>query len=123
MSQDFNFRFDDLNQDKSSSLEGEKMSNDNFDIYTHIRNLCLIWPDNKKKFLNFSYMVSGDYNPDDGSIILLFTTNSVLIKGSNLEGLFEALINHLPKRITCTEGRYKLTVDKNDPIIDSIEII
>jgi len=125
MSQDFKLRFDEMRQSNPAKKDNPSLNNDDthFDSYGHVRNLCLIWPDNKKIFFNYAYLVSGEYLPDEGQIVLAFTTHTVVIKGSSLEGLYEELLSHLPRKIICVGERYKSSVGNGKPVIDSIEII
>ena len=107
MSQNFKLKFDELREGKPTE-KGDAVENtyETFDTPGHVRNLCFVWPDGRKKFLNYAYLVSGEYSPNDGSITLIFTTDTVVIKGSGLDGIFEALVNHLPMRICCKENRF-----------------
>jgi hypothetical protein len=125
MSQDFKLRYDQMRQSNPTKLDGDTVVKDceYFDQSSNTRNLCFVWADNRMKFYNYAYLISGDYLPDDSSITLVFTTDIIVIKGARLLGLFDELLRHLPRKIVCVEERYRLSVDENMPIIDSIEII
>lgn len=104
MSQRFSFKLNEKDVNKAEQEAIEK--SENHLTESHVRNLCFVWPDGKKKFLNYAYLVSGEYLPEENSIKLAFTSETILIKGDRLEGLFEQLLNHEPKRIVCTDERY-----------------
>lgn len=87
---------------------------------SHTRNLCMSWPDGRRIFLNYSYLVAAEYLPPENSIALSFTTHTVKIKGLRLEALFVELMDHLPRIITCTEERYKVLADENAPSVQEI---
>jgi hypothetical protein len=125
MSQDFKLRFDEMRRGNPTSTDvaAEIKDKEFFDNIGHVRNLCFVWPDNKMKFYNYAYLVSAGYLPDDGSITLAFTTDIVILKGIRLMGLFEDLLSHLPRKIICSEERYRSSLGDNKPIIESIEII
>lgn len=123
MSQNFKLKFDELREGKPTE-KGEAVENsyETFDTPGHVRNLCFVWPDGRKKFLNYAYLVSGEYSPDDGSITLIFTTDTVVVKGSGLDELFEELVSHRPMKVIYTDARYNDTM-KSKIIINNIELI
>ena len=123
MSQDFKLRFDEMKQGNPTRADETLRPSDNdyFDSTAAVRNLCLVWPDNRMKFYNYAYLVSGDYVPDESSILLTFTTDKVVIKGTMLVTLFEALLAHLPRKLVCAGERYKYSKDAHLPIIETME--
>jgi len=87
-----------------------------------VRNICFIWPDGKKKFLNYAYLISGEYLPEESAISLIFTSDTITIKGFKLEGLFDDLIQHLPSFISCSDPRYNETLAEPEIIINDIAV-
>jgi len=122
MSQRFRFKLNEKDVNKAEQEETEKSE-------THltespVRNLCFVWPNGKKKFLNYAYLVSGEYLPEENLIKLAFTSETILIKGERLEGLFEQLLDHEPRRIVCGDARYNaldaIEASVNEIIITNI---
>lgn len=90
----------------------------------HARNLCLVWPDGKRAFFNYAYLVSADFAPDgDTNLIRLgFSSQNVLLKGYRLENLFMLLLDHMPRIITAIDPRYIQADTELESIVTSIEI-
>jgi len=112
MSQDYKLKYAQMRENAAAnSSEGaepsaEQASGDSYPTASNTRNLCLCWPDGRKMFLNYAYLVSGEYQPEANMISLIFTTHLVVIKGHALDGLFEELSQHIPKQIAVVDGRY-----------------
>lgn len=87
----------------------------------HARNLCLVWPDGKRAFFNYAYLISADFNPGNemNLIKLGFSGQVVILKGFGLESLFMQLLDHLPKIIVMIDKRYIM----NDEGSQVLEII
>ncbi|REJ81693.1 MAG: hypothetical protein DWQ44_11235 [Bacteroidetes bacterium] len=85
------------------------------------RNICFILADGKWFFLNYAYLISGEYIPDDNRIILMFTSHIVELKGIFLENLFQELMNNLTKIIRVVDKRY--LNDNNINISAVVEIL
>jgi len=91
--------------------------------FTRPLNLCLVWPDGKRFFLSYSYLIAGEFNPEGetNQIQLYFTTYRVSLKGYGLETLFLALLEQLPHQLMAIEPRYVVSEEALDGTI--IEII
>ena len=76
----------------------------------HVRTLCLVSARGQRTFLNYAFMIAGEYVPEKSSITLTFSAHSVTLKGHRLESLFNDLAAHRPKEITATEERYTATM-------------
>lgn len=86
------------------------------------RNVCFELLTGYRIFLNYAYLISGDYKPDNNSIILCFTTHTVTLNGICLESLFFDFMQHIPRYIKCTEERYNdITTDIE--VVNTIQII
>lgn len=90
---------------------------------SHTRNICFIWPDGKRKFLSYGYLVSGEYSPDESNITLAFTTEILVLKGVNLESLFYEVMNHMAKQVVCTDARYNLIGEDQKFVVNEILIV
>lgn len=87
-----------------------------------VRNVCFVLLDGKHIFLNYNYLVSGEFFPEENRIALHFTTHGVTLKGYNLEKLYQDLVLHSPKMIVATNDRYSGIVNESISIVTAIEI-
>lgn len=72
-------------------------------------------------FLYYTYLVAGDFLPEDNKIMLGFTSHNVTLAGVHLESLYVDLMRHLPKNVICSNERYNQVEDEK-PIVNVIEI-
>lgn len=122
MSHDSELNFRKMQENDPTSIEKNVESISNYAAPGNVRNITFIWQDGKKQSLNYSYLVSCEYLPDDNAITILFTTHNVILKGVKLSGLFDALVAQLPETITCFDARYNATVEDKMSIVNEIVI-
>ncbi len=89
----------------------------------HIRFLCFVWLDGRRIFLNYNYLISAEYAPEENSIKLAFTTHSVLLKGIHLETLFYDLMQQKARQIICRDVRYNAIESEKNPVVNTIDIV
>lgn len=79
-----------------------------FHALGYARNLCLVWPDGKRLFLNYAYLLAGEFKvgEEKNEIKLSFSSHTIILRGYGLESLFMALLDHLPRMIIAIEERY-----------------
>jgi hypothetical protein len=79
----------------------------------------LVWPDGKRFFLNYSYLIAGEFIPEGetNQIRLYFTTYHVSLKGYGLEALFMALLQQWPAQLISIEPRYVVSEEAPDGTI------
>jgi len=124
MSQNFKLKFDEMREGKPTDKDdGLEQFNEAYASHGHVRNLCIIWPDGKMKFLNYAYLISGEYLPEESTITLIFTTDTVVMQGIGLHQLFNELTNHLPKQIKCNETRYQAISENEQYSISEVQIL
>lgn len=87
---------------------------------TGVKNVCFVLLDGKHIFLNYNYLVAGEFFPEDNKIVLHFTTHMVILIGHNLEKLYQDIMQHLPKTIKAMNDRYRNLLSENRPIIIEI---
>lgn len=125
MNPNFKLRFDQMKESNPADNAAEKEAIATSNEYPLVRplNLCLVWPDGKRFFLSYSYLIAGEFSPDGetNQIQLYFTTYRVSLKGYGLEALFMALLEHLPAQLVAIEPRYVVSEEAVDGTI--IEII
>ncbi|MBL7867385.1 MAG: hypothetical protein JNM71_05150 [Flavobacterium lindanitolerans] len=88
--------------------------------YTGVKNVCFVMLDGKHIFLNYSYLVAGEFFPEESKITLHFTTHVIILHGRNLENLYHDLMQHLPKVIIATDERYSGISQGNNPMVIKI---
>lgn len=117
--------FDKLNRGKDGQNTDASNPNDtqeieNYSTTGHVRNLCFVQTDGRRLFLNYAYLVSGEYSPEVNTIKLVYTTHEIMLKGRNLEGLFESLMGHVPRQIMAVEKRYDGTKEDSEIVVNEI---
>jgi len=87
-----------------------------------VRNLCFAWPDGRKLFLNYAYLVSGEFVTDGetNTIKLAFTSHLVTLKGYGLEELYIALIEQIPRIIEEEDARYRDTSESKTMVTEIV---
>jgi hypothetical protein len=117
-------RFQQIRENNLTAPQGavQDIAAAQYPVPSHARNLCLAWSDGSRLFLNYSYLVTGQFLPDEGSIILTFTTHKIVIKGLRLETLFMELMDQLPRVISCSEERYAALADQDAVLIQGIAV-
>lgn len=117
------FKFDQLGDNKNQ--EGDSARSEDIERYeseAQTRALTLIDTSGNHYFLNYSYLVSGEYKPNESVITLFFTSHTVTIKGTNLESLFEELLSNAIKKIACTDKRYASTKAEGEVFVSEMSV-
>ncbi len=126
MSHGFKFKYDEMRSndptDRSAQGQTSETKEENYWSGGNVRNVCFVMLDGNMIFLNYAYLVSGEFMPPENRIILSFTTHVVVMDGVFLEGLFKELMNHVPRFIVCVEPRYNVAYEKDQPIVNSINV-
>ncbi|KAA2241533.1 hypothetical protein F0L74_16695 [Chitinophaga agrisoli] len=122
MSQSFRFKYDQM-REGDPTQQNKSSENDSYSMESHVRNVCFVWLDGRRVFLNYGYLVSGDYDPVEGRIVLAFTSHVLTLTGIHLESLFYEFMQHVPRQIICTDPRYNATVERNTPTVNEIIIV
>lgn len=124
MSSEFKLKYDQMKANDPVSGDNPSQDGDaKYDRESYARNVCFVLSDKKQQAFNYSYLVSHEYSPDDGTIILHFTAHTVTLTGTNLQGLFDELLQQLPKFIICADERYNHLEENDKPVINKINIV
>lgn len=128
MNSGFKFKYDQIRENDPTKKESAIYLNTERNAATYYensnaKNVCFVWPDGKRIFLNYSYLVSGEYQPEENSITLTWTTHVVNLKGYQLEKLFNELMHHLPKEVVCIDTRYIQTIVNGTSIVKDIFVL
>lgn len=121
MSQDSRFKFDRMLDNDPTQPEAVQ-TGENYAAIGHARNICFVLADGRKLFLNYSYLVSGEYTPAEGKIVLTFTSHAVSLRGILLETLFDAVMSHIPRIIAWKDARYNAVAEKGQAVVNDIKI-
>ena len=109
----------------NKNMEDETQAEEKDDAYrtiTTVRNVCFIPKDGNAIFLNYAYLISGEYDGDSGIITLSFTTHTVTIKGYGLESTYYAFMEHIPRKLSLTNERYREILEEDNFMIQEINI-
>ncbi len=122
----FKLRFDEMRESNpadSNDVRNEQASADTYGGPGHVRNIYFVQLDGKMTFLNYAYLVSCDFDPDNegNGIVLGFTSHTITLKGYQLTELFFALGEQLPRLITAQDSRYRQT-QEDGPMVTEIVV-
>lgn len=84
------------------------------------RNVCFVWPDGKRLFLNYAYLIAVECSSAQDEIKLTFSSHTIRLSGFSLDALFVGLMNHAPQFIFKTDGRYLTETNRQETIIKEI---
>lgn len=87
------------------------------------RNVDFVLADGRRFFRNYAYLTGADYNPAENMIVLVFTSDSVTIKGRNLAKLYAAFLKHSVETVRCTEPRYLGTKGEAEVVVGEIVLV
>jgi len=118
MSHDFKLKYNQLRENDPTQIDLEK----NYPAESSIRNVCFIQSDGKRLFLNYGYLISGEFIPYENKIILGFTSHTISMVGMQMETMFLQLMNHFPQTIVCKDERYN-GIEENKSVVNSMEIL
>lgn len=123
MNRNFKLRFDQMKESNPAEAEPQASALPE-EEFTRPLNLCLVWPDGKRFFLSYSYLIAGEFNPEGETnrIQLYFTTYRVSLKGYGLEALFMALLEQLPHQLIAIEPRYVVSEEAPDGTVIEITV-
>ncbi|PSR56634.1 hypothetical protein AHMF7605_25635 [Adhaeribacter arboris] len=121
MSQGFKLRYDQLRENDPTKADAVSTTSnkDYYESTGNARNLCLVWPNGRRVFISYSYLVSGEFKLDDDKnvITLSFSSHTITLKGFGLQPLFMALLDHLPRMIMAVDARYALNDSLKEALV------
>ncbi|MGA0556817.1 hypothetical protein ACO2Q8_09215 [Larkinella sp. VNQ87] len=122
MNHGFKLRFDQM-RESNPTREQEPDGEANHSPGSH-RNLCLVWPDGRRAFFNYAYLIEGEFDPgnEKNSIQLHFSAYKITLQGYGLATLFTALLDHSPRFISVIDARYVMDADPEKEIVTDIFI-
>lgn len=98
---------------KENFIHETKAEKELYDVGSMVRNVCFVLGSGQSIFFNYAYLVSVELTVTDqvNTLTVNFTSQSIVLKGYNLQGLFEQLMSHIPKIIVVTNIRYVTDTD------------
>ena len=98
---------------KENFIHEAKAEKELYDVGSMVRNVCFVIGNGQSIFFNYAYLVSVELSVTDqvNTMMVNFTSQSIILKGYNLQGLFEQLMCHIPKVIIAKNIRYVTDTD------------
>jgi len=127
MNTDLKLRFDQMRQgdpSKPENLSGGTGDSTVSHLTGYARNLCLVWPDGRRYFLNYAYLIGGEFlvGEEMNQITLNFSSHTAILKGYGLQTLYMELLDHLPKIVSAIDPRYAHNKHGKDMLIVSMVV-
>lgn len=122
MSHPYNYKFDQM-RNNAPDGEGGSESIINHASPSNDRKVCFVQLDGSKLSLNYSFLLTCEYYPEQSMISLDFTTHTVTVYGLLLEKVFEELETNMPKKIICKDARYNSINEAGKPVVNKIEVL
>ena len=125
MSQEFRLRFDQMRDNHSPSepeIPSSPVAEESYFGPGYARYVCFGWPDGRRLFLSYSYLVAGEYVPEQNTIALQFTSHHIMLSGLRLEQMYFALMHQMAKLVIETDPRYETLEDTKTPVVHSISV-
>ncbi|MFN3377932.1 MAG: hypothetical protein ACK41O_00670 [Runella zeae] len=123
MNREFKLRFDQMREGNPS--KAEEGTEDNLSPNSApARSLCLVWPNGRRFFLSYAYLMAGELHlsREKNEILLYFSSHTVTLRGYGLESLFTELMQHLPSLIYQSEERYVTSEQNQGAFVTEIEV-
>lgn len=124
MNRGFNLKYDQMKQnDPTNNPQTGDDSDQSIILYDpdeQVRNICFVIDTTRRMFLNYSYLISGEYLPEENKIILTFTTYNIVIIGVNLVPFYNHLMDNKVRMVLAVDSRYNDLVD-NKPVVNKID--
>jgi hypothetical protein len=100
----------------------EKKSLTYYDTYGHARNVCFVQASGTTLFLNYTYLISGEFSPEEDTITITFTTHIVTLQGHNLGPVCDSLAVQSLQHITTVDERYAATEEETASYVTHIDV-
>ncbi|WP_273214803.1 hypothetical protein [Runella zeae] len=124
MNREFKLRFDQMREGNPSKAEEEGADENLLPPSAPARSLCLVWPNGRRFFLSYAYLMAGELNlsREKNEILLYFSSHTVTLRGYGLQSLFTELMQHLPSLIYQSEERYVTPEQNQGAFVTQIEV-
>lgn len=124
MNREFKLRFDQMKQGNPTLPEPPpEVPGEPDGGYRSPRSLELDWPDGRRFFLSYAYLIGGEFSGGEPNrITLYFTSYTVFVKGYGLASLMPALSSHEQPWLAVTEARYVSPEETDSPVVTDIRV-
>jgi len=127
MNPEFKLRFDQMRQGDPSKPDNVSAADGENALYHPMgfaRNLCLVWPDGGRYFLNYAYLISAEFvvGDDMNKITLNFSSHTAILNGHGLEPLYMEFLDHLPKLVFAVDPRYLQNKSANNILVVNMAV-
>jgi hypothetical protein len=116
----------DFNKNESHSNDEKTVPTvPSFVLYSEgmqVRSLTLVLTDGRHITLYYQYLMEGSYNSNESEIVLKFTTTTFLLKGSNLQTLFNAIMHYDVRTIHQIASRHVSVYDEDAAVVTEIQV-
>jgi hypothetical protein len=115
-----------FNRSNSSNENSREVSEPCFTLYDSQqmhqppRGIEFVQSDGKSSFDYYSYLVGGTYDPEESKIALTFTTKNVVVTGTNLQSIYEAIMLQQVRSLRAANPRYAALQDDGLPMVVGI---
>lgn len=123
MNREFKLRFDQMKEGNPARPEASPPGELEEPLSLAL-TLCLGWPDGKRFFLSYAYLMAGEFSADgeQNRIVLYFTSYTVTLKGYELVPLFQAVSDRVLAWVSVTESRYVTPEETGRSVVTEIMV-
>lgn len=123
MSQGFRLRFDQMRESNPTQSDATAQPSESNPFWDRPRNLGLVWPDGRRYFLSYAYLIAGECksNGTNTVIQLQFSAHVVTLLGYGLDELFLDLVEQRVRWIVVQEERYQ-ALDEAQAVVMDVQI-
>jgi hypothetical protein len=126
----FKLKYDELRegnpakQPDEDAASSSEITHEHYNGPGNIRNLTFAWPDGRRMFLNYAYLVACELSTTDekNMIVLHFTSHVLTLKGYELEKLFVYLGNQTASIVNQIDPRYIEGFDEKNCVVTEISV-
>lgn len=127
MNREFKLRFDQMREGNPAKPEDSgspETESETGPLSGYTRTLCLIWPNGRRFFLNYAYLLAGELKivGEKNEILLYFSSHTVMLRGYGLKTLFSELLEQGPRRIRAADERYVTAEDANGSTVIDMDV-
>lgn len=124
MNREFKLRFDQMREGNPSKAEEEGADENLLSPSAPARSLCLVWPNGRRFFLNYAYLMAGELKivGEKNEILLYFSSHTVILRGYGLKTLFSELLEQLTRQIRAVDERYVTAEDATGSTVIDMDV-
>lgn len=109
-------------QSKQPNLSASSKNQKEYETPGLSRTLHFVWPDGERIFLYYFHGVKGKCSADETVLTLVFSSETIVLKGRKLGKLFEEVSQQLIREIPMVEERYLELEENEDWVVFDIKL-